>query len=245
MKPPASNSSSNAREPGRERTCWDRARALLTSALVRTVFFWGKPGIGKTHAAIYVGSASAIFIVTLTEDTPASELRGNYLPVAGELVWHDGPFTAAMRQGARLVINEVTHANADVLSLLMPVLESEKTARLTLPSNETVSPAPGFFVVCTDNLPPDDLPEALRDRFDCVLHIDRPNPEALALLSPALRQTAERLFALEPDRFVSLRGWLAIERLQHTFGLEEACLLTLGLERGALIYDAIKLSTSD
>ena len=40
----------------------------------------------------------------LTEDTAAAELRGHFLPRGKELIWHDGPFTAAMRQGARLVV---------------------------------------------------------------------------------------------------------------------------------------------
>ncbi len=221
---------------------WELIERVLTSPWVDRIYLWGKPGIGKTRVAYCKGRiARGVYAITLTPDMPASELRGNYMPKGSELIWTDGPVVKALREGARLVINELSHGSDDTWAWLYPVLEHQETARLTLPNNETVTPAPGFNVVCTDNIPPDDLPPALRDRFDAILEINEPHPEALALLSEPLREVARRGFALEDDRRISLRGWLVLDRLRHELGLPDACLVVFGAERGSQIHDAIML----
>jgi len=222
-------------------TDWSFHELVLRSPHVRTLYLWGPPGCGKTHAAYHVGVRGALYALTLTEDTPAAELRGHYLPVGAGMEWRDGPATMALREGARLVVNELTHGSADVLSLLHPLLENPDTARLTLPTGETVRPAPSFQLICTDNLPPEDLPEALRDRFDCILHVREPHPAAIALFDERLRGPALRSFALEPDRRVSLRGWLSVQRLMHELGLKCACMAVFGPARGAQIHDGLIL----
>ncbi len=228
-------------EPRRP-TDWALVEELLSSEEMRTMFLYGDPSLGKTYAAYHFGrTGEEIYAITLTEDTPAAELRGHYVPVEGELVWRDGPFTAAMRNGSRLVINEVTHGPPEAQSLLYPVLESIETARLTLPTNETVRPAPGFQVICTDNLTPDELPDALQDRFDCTIEVTEPHPNAFDKLPADLRQAARRSFALESARRVSIRRWLAIDRLRGKIGLRKACHAVLGPARGDQIMDALNL----
>ena len=222
---------------------WEFVQELLASSLFRTIFMWGPPGIGKTFAAYKMGRIDrGVFPVTLTPETPASELMGHFVPRGNELVWRDGPFTAAMRAGGRLVINEVEHASSDVLAILYPVLESAETAQLILPTTEIVAPAEGFHVIATNNEPPDNLPLALQDRFECEVHIKHPHPDALAKLDPALQRAALRTMSLEAERVVSMRRWQTIARLQNTFGLERACRAVLGAERGAQVYDAIILA---
>jgi hypothetical protein len=222
---------------------WTVTAQALACELVRTVLIFGRPGTGKTHAGLRFGRVGkGVYTVTLTEEVTAAEVRGHWIFKGGDAIWHDGPFVRAMREGARLVINEISNASADVLQLLFLVLESPETAVLTLPSGETVRPAPGFHVVATDNLPPDRLPEALRDRFQCVLEITRPHPDALAGLSPSVRRAAEASLALEDDRRVSARGWRVLDALIPVFGLWTACRLVFGLERGTMIHDAILIA---
>lgn len=226
-------------------TDWELVENVLSSPEVRTTYIHGPPGIGKTWCAFHSGRVGAgVYSVTLTEDTPSSELRGHYIPRGGEMVWQDGPFVAAMRSGARLVVNELTHGSPDAFSFLLPILESIETAQLTLPTNETVRPAAGFHVVATDNAP-DELPFALQDRFDCILGIGEPHPAALDRLRHPLRGIATRTFALEPERRVSLRSWLAVQRLERELGLGEACSAVFGAERGAQVHDAIVLAESE
>jgi MoxR-like ATPase len=222
-------------------TDWTFTENLLRSENVRTAYIWGPPGLGKTYASYHVGLRGPLYALTLTEETPAAELRGFYRPKGREMPWYDGPATLAMREGARLVINELTHGAPDVLSFLHPLLENPDTARVTLPTGETVRPAPGFQLLCTDNLPPEDLPEALRDRFDCILEIRQPHPEAILQLDENLREPALRSFDLDADRRISLRGWLSVQRLSREFGTEAACLAVFGPGRGAQIYDGLIL----
>ena len=222
---------------------WALIERVLGSPTLCRIYLWGKPGIGKTWCAYHKGRIGrGVYAITLTQEMPASELRGHYLPKGDHFEWHDGPVIRAMREGARLVINEILHASDDVLAFLFPILEFEETARLTLPTGETVMPAPGFHVVLTDNAAPDDLPAPLRDRFDALLEINEPHPEALARLPDALREVARRGFAIDDDRRVSIRGWLAVARLEPELGLADACAVVFGAERGSQIVDAVVLA---
>jgi hypothetical protein len=224
------------------RSEWIRVERALQLALVRTAYIWGPPGIGKTYAAFTCGRVeNGFYTVTLTIDTSAAELRGHYLFKGGDAIWHDGPFVRAMREGKRLVINEISNASADVMALLYPVLESPETARLTLPTGETVSPADGFHVVVTDNSPPDRLPEALQDRFVVYLRVTVPHPDALAGLGAELREVAQAGLSIDDDRRISARRWYNLQALASALGLHEACLMTFGPERGQMLYDAIRM----
>jgi MoxR-like ATPase len=231
-----------AREP-RPTDEWPFVEALLADPSVRTIFLFGAAGIGKTYCAYHNGRTDAgIYPITLTPETPASELVGHFFPAGQELRWRDGPFTLALRAGGRLVINEISHASSDVLAILYPVLESAATARLQLPDGQVVRPAPGFHAVITDNESPDNLPAALQDRFDCLVHIKTPHPDALALLHPKLRRAALRAMILDDERRVTMRQWLNISRFMEAMGLDGACRAVLGRERGAQIFDALLLA---
>ncbi len=224
-------------------TTWPLIEKVLTSHCFERILLHGPPGVGKTYCAYTMGRIErGVYACTLTQELPASELRGSFFPRGNEFVWRDGPVIAAMRAGARLVLNEITKASDDALTFLYPILENAHTARITLPSNETVMPAPGFTVVATDNEGPESLPAALRDRFDALLEVREPHPGALMQLSPPLREVALRGFALDAERRVSLRSWLVLDRAWVELGLTDACRAVFGSERGSQIYDALILA---
>ena len=225
---------------------WPFIERLLGEEKIRTLLLYGPSGTGKTYACYTKGRIhNGVYAITLTEETPAAELRGTWMPRGNEFVWVDGPCTEAMRKGARIVINEISHGSDDVLALLYALLESAETARLTLPTNETVRPAKGFNVCATDNADPEHLPAALRDRFDSIQEIDAPHPEALARLSGPLRRAAVQTLGLEPERAVSIRSWLKVEDLRQVLGLADACRAVFGRERGAQIHDALVLAQGE
>ena len=225
------------------RVDWPLVETVLGCELLGRIYLYGPPGVGKTFVAYLSGRTQrGVYACVLTQETPAAELRGTYLPKGDALVWHDGPVIRAMKDGARLVLNELSHASDDALAFLHPVLETPETARLTLPTGETITPAPGFHVVVTDNLPPDGLPPALQDRFDALLEVNEPHPSALARLSAPLREAARRSFSLGEDRRVSVRSWLTLDRVRHVLGLADACTVVFGAERGSQIFDALSLS---
>ena len=91
------------------------------------------------------------------------------------------------------------------------------------------------------NLPPEELSEALRSRIDARLHITLPHPSALARLSPDLRRAALATLGLEDERRVSLREWLTLEKVREELGLELGAMAVFGDERGPQLLDALEL----
>lgn len=222
---------------------WKMIEKILAFDGCRTLYIYGPPGVGKTYSAYHHGRVKAgFYAITLTDETSAAELRGHFIFKGGDAIWHDGPFVRAMREGKRLVINEITNASSDVLALLFPILESFETALLTLPSGETVSPQKGFHVVATDNRSPDLLPEALQDRFMAYIKVEETHPKALAGIDKMLKKVAHQTIG-GGDRLISARGWQALNTLKDEFGMEDACSLAFGPTRGRRIHDAIALAT--
>ena len=218
---------------------------MATGSGFKTCYIWGPPGIGKTWVAYQ--TAKKYYALTLTPETPASELRGFYMPVAvkgggTEFKWTDGVIIKAMREGSRVVLNEIGHAGPDVLSFLFPVLEGEGTCRITLPNGDTVVSAKGFHVIATDNCPLEDLPRAIQNRFQAQLHITTYSPGGLAGLGDKVRVWASRSeIAYQDGRFISLRNWYALESaLEQGFELEEACELVFGADKGENVFSGLR-----
>ena len=168
--------------------CWELFDAVAAgvkrdSQRAPYMLLYGRPGTGKTTAAVNFAGDRPVYSVTLTGDTVVQELVGHWVPRGQRFDWHDGPVVRAWREGALLVINEIDKAADAVLSVLLAVLDDHEVARLTLPTGETVRPAPRFYAIATSNSPPEALPEALMDRLPVRLEIDQPHPEALERLS--------------------------------------------------------------
>lgn len=196
--------------------CWEVAEAVMT--VTPRVLLRGKPGTGKTYHAVHagLGEDQKVYTVTMTEETPAAELRGHYVPKGDEFVWTDGPAILAWREGARLVINEIDRSSEDVLSLMYAILDDPDFAELTLPTGEKVKPKKGFQVIATMNGVPDDLPDALQDRLPVDIEITDVNPEAIKRLPEDLREPAKNTaLAKTSERGISIRMWLEFASLRE------------------------------
>lgn len=196
--------------------CWEVAEAVM--GVSPRVLLRGKPGTGKTYHAVHsaLREDQKVYTITMTEETPAAELRGHYVPKGNEFVWSDGPAMMAWREGARLVINEIDRSSEDVLSLMYAILDDPDFAELTLPTGEKVRPKEGFQVVATMNGLPEDLPDALQDRLPVDIEITDVNPEALSRLPEDLREPAKNTaLAKTSERGVSIRMWLEFASLRE------------------------------
>ncbi len=196
---------------------------------VNRILLYGPTGTGKTTFAIKeAGKGKNVHPVTVTEDMSVAELIGHWVPKGKEFVWHDGPAIRAWKDGGVLVINEIDLASGSVLTALMSILDDLEIALLELPNNEVISPQKSFICVATMNGPIDSLPDALRDRFDIVLKISEPHPEALETLPENLRKIAKNSYTDE-ENIVPFRRFKAYHALKEQgFTDEEAAVMTFG-----------------
>lgn len=217
---------------------WTVAETVVAASTGNTLLY-GPPGTGKSYAA--QAGCSDVFNLTLTPETPAAELRGHYHPRGGEFVWQDGPLTAAMRRGTRVVLNEVDHAGGDVLSFLLAALDNKESCRVTLPSGETLRPADGFHAVGTMNGKPEDLLPALRDRFAQHIEIPECNPKAIEALPEDLRNAARGTVGNSDGERNTLRSWLAYANLRSKVGEEIAAQAVFGTDWKAVL-DSLRVA---
>ena len=215
--------------------------SLILNNTDRTLLY-GVPGTGKTFAAYQTDRP--VYTVTLTPETPAAELRGHYIPLEGKFVWQDGPALRAWREGARLVVNEINLASGDALAFLLNLLDDAGNARMTLPTGETVTPAPGFQCVATMNGQPDELSEALQTRFPVSLEILAPNPAAIASLPQELQNAALGSTLTNDTKLrINLRSWFAFAALRSRIGDTPAAAAVFG-ERAQEILDSLTVAAA-
>lgn len=221
---------------------WDLASK--TVGTMRRVLLYGPPGTGKTYAAMHYGLKpdQAVYSNTLTEETPASELRGHFILRDGGYVWHHGPAMRAWLDGARYVINELDRASGDCHSFCYAVLDNIDSAQITLPNGDTVHPVANTNFVVTMNGTEADLPEALVDRMDAIIRITRPHPSAIAALPDNLQRIATEATASNDPRVrTSIRKWFALAAaIEANLTIPEACVAVFG-DRAADIAAAYNL----
>lgn len=231
--------------PYKESTTWDLIAGIINNT--RRTLLYGPPATGKTHVGTYAwGDDQKVLSVTMTEATPDAELRGHFVPAGeGKFEWMDGPAITAWRDGLPLVINEINRASPEALSFLYVLLDDPKTARITLPTGETVSPHPNFKVVATMNGTPDELPEALADRFPVSVEVVKTNPEAVKSLPQEFQAIAGKTVNLKGDRRISIRTWKAFaDAWLEGANIDIAGQATFG-SKWTDIRDAILLALAD
>jgi MoxR-like ATPase len=201
---------------------WDLYDALLEAGCPRMLNY-GPPGTGKSYNACAWAAKRGFeaLTVTLTEQTPMSELRGHFILKGSEYAWHDGIVSRAWRLsqtgvGVVLVFNEINEAGPDVETFLHNALDDPEFARIDLPTGDTLRPAKGKIVkIATMNGEPNTLREALRDRFPVKLNIMDVHPQALAALPDDVRALASHMTKQTGAKRLSIRPFVAFAELRE------------------------------
>ena len=224
--------------------CWRDLDDCLRSGIDRVILF-GAPGIGKTYGGLTLGDTTGgAYRLVCSEDMTNMDVTGGFMPNGDGFMWLDGSALKAWRGdgniGGRLVVDEVDKAGGDVFATLLAMLDSPESASWEHPmTGEVVRPLAGFSAVMTTNIENmGELPTALADRFPVRIRINEPHPTALLRLSANLRGYAVRM-ADAGDERISLRAFMALDKLAQSLGMERACILTFGDRRGRQVLDAI------
>lgn len=189
----------------------------------------GPTGCGKTRFVEYMAWRLGRPLITVAchEDLSATDLVGRFLLKGEETVWHDGPLTTAVREGAICYLDEVVEARKDTVVIIHPLTDDRR--RLPIEKRGTVIEAPTEFMLVVSYNPGyqsilKDLKQSTRQRF-ISMEFDYPDVESeieiVAKEGGINKQTARELVAIG-QKIRNLRG----------HGLEE------GVSTRLLIYAA-------
>jgi nitric oxide reductase NorQ protein len=145
------------------------------------VMLKGPTGCGKTRFVEYMAYKMNRPLITVAchEDLSATDLVGRFLLEGEETVWHDGPLTTAVRNGAICYLDEVVEARKDTVVIIHPLTDDRR--RLPIEKRGTVIEAPPEFMLVVSYNPGyqsilKDLKQSTRQRF-VAMEFDYPNPE--------------------------------------------------------------------
>ncbi|WP_288012246.1 CbbQ/NirQ/NorQ/GpvN family protein [Diaphorobacter sp.] len=176
------------------------------------VMLKGPTGCGKTRFVEHMAWRLKRPLITIAchDDLSASDLIGRFLIQGSGTVWHDGPLTRAVREGALCYLDEVVEARQDTVVVLHPLTDHRRILPIDK-TGEVVEAAPGFGLIVSYNPGYQrmlkDLKPSTRQRF-VALDFGFPAPEVEARIvaqesgiaepeARALVQLATRLRALQ------------------------------------------------
>ena len=144
------------------------------------VMLKGPTGCGKSRFIGYMAWKLGRPLITVSchEDMTASDLVGRFLLEGDATVWHDGPLTRAVREGAICYLDEIVEARQDTTVVIHSLTDDRRILPLEK-KNELVTADADFELVISYNPGYQsvlkDLKESTKQRF-CA--IDFGYPEA-------------------------------------------------------------------
>lgn len=145
------------------------------------VMLKGPTGCGKTRFVEHMAYRLNRPLVTVAchEDLSSTDLVGRFLLEGEETVWHDGPLTTAVRNGAICYLDEVVEARKDTVVIIHPLTDDRR--RLPIEKLGTVVEAPPDFMLVVSYNPGyqsvlKDLKQSTRQRF-VAMEFDYPTAD--------------------------------------------------------------------
>lgn len=213
---------------------WSLAATALRVA-TRT-YLWGPRGCGKS--VLTAMDPRPTYRIAFSEDLTFHDLAGHYVPQGDHFEFRYGPVALAMKEGARLVCDELHLASGPVRDFLRGVLDRGDIGGIALPNGERLAAAEGFTVVATSNAPPSILDAPLRSRFEAEVELSVPNPELVAALNRDFDGLGDALADSfrDPTRSIDPRKLLAMSRfIRSGVATRTAALLCFGASAPDLV----------
>ncbi len=205
------------------------------------VMLKGPTGCGKTRFVEHMAWRLKRPLVTISchDDLSASDLVGRFLIHHDSTVWHDGPLTRAVREGAICYLDEVVEARPDTIVVLHALSDHRRMLPLDK-TGETLHAPPGFMLVISYNpgyqRMSKDLKPSTRQRF-VALDFDFPDAEVEARI-------VERESGASHADAISLVSLARRLRALHDRGLAEVPSTRLLVATARLVVGGIDLRTA-
>jgi len=199
------------------------------------VLLYGPPGTGKT--SLIEAAFPDVVTVTADGDCAVSDFVGEWTQNPdGTYSFVYGPLVTAMTEGRVLFVDDATLAAPKVLSCLYPAMDGRKAIAVKAHKGETITAAPGFFIVAAHNPNVSGalLTEALSSRFALHVHVatDYQIADELGINRKAVRvakNLATRAEKGELTWSVQLRELLAFAKVEQLLGTEAAFANLIGI----------------
>lgn len=179
----------------------------------------GDTGTGKTTLIRELSKLDGAELVriNLTGQTGVDDIIGRWVVTSGSMEWKDGLLTRAMREGKRVVLDELNMALPEILAKLHSLMDEDRMITLTEKDGEIVRPSEGFRLFGTMNPSGDyagtkEMNRAFLSRFPIVLEMGTAHDEGalivertgiLAETAVALVNVAQELRTARKDGRVS------------------------------------------
>jgi hypothetical protein len=136
------------------------------------VLLYGPPGTGKT--SLVEAAFNDAVTIAGHGDTTVEDFTGSYIPRPdGGFDYQYGLLVTAMTDGRPLFIDDATLIPPRVLAVLYPAMDGRGQIALTGHRSETITAAPGFYVIAGHNpgVHGAILTDALASRFAVHIHV--------------------------------------------------------------------------
>ena len=211
----------------------DILRGLRTAGV--PVLLYGPPGTGKT--SLVEAAFNDAVTIAGHGDTTVEDFTGSYIPRPdGGFDYQYGLLVTAMTDGRPLFIDDATLIPPRVLAVLYPAMDGRGQITLTGHRSETITAAPGFYVIAGHNpgVHGAILTDALASRFAVHIHVTTDWDLARRLNVPA--KAIQAAIALNQRYDDGAIGWAPQLRELLTFA---TITKTLGIKAAAANLAAI------
>jgi nitric oxide reductase NorQ protein len=216
---------------GREIELFEAAHSARLPVILK-----GPTGCGKTRFVEHMAWRLERPLITVAchEDLSSTDLVGRFLLEGEETIWHDGPLTSAVRNGAICYLDEIVEARKDTVVIIHPLTDHRR--RLPIEKLGTIVEAPSDFMLVVSYNPGyqsilKDLKQSTRQRFVAV-EFDYPPPEMEAEIvarEGGVDEGTARDLVLIGQKVRNLRGHGLEEGVSTRLLIYAAQLIALGI----------------